>query len=75
MEWITVHWEFLAAVVSFVVWLTRLEGKTLQSEKRLDRAETQIENLESGLSLELGKVREALARIEGYLKAKSEKQE
>jgi hypothetical protein len=66
------YWELLTGVIGFVVWLVRIEGKTLNSEKRIGIAEQQIKNLESGLVKELGEVRQALARIEGYLKAKSE---
>lgn len=73
MGWITEHWSELLSIMGFVVWLVRLEGKTLNTEKRLDHAEQQLDNLESGLVKELSEVKQALARIEGYLKAKAEK--
>lgn len=63
--------------LALVIWGIRLEGKVLNSEKRLDVAEArithnenQIENIESGLSKELNEVKQSLARIEGYLKAR-----
>lgn len=74
-SWITSNWQMLSAIVGFVVWLVRLEGKTLNNEKRLDHAECQLETLENGLTKELAEVKQSLARIEGYLKAKAEKQE
>lgn len=72
METLTGYWKELVGIVSFIVWLVRLEGKTLNNEKRITHAETQIENLESGLTKELSEVKQSLARIEGYLKAKAE---
>jgi hypothetical protein len=66
------HWQKLVAVVGLIVWLVRVEGKTMNNEKRLDHAEQQLDTLESGLAKELGEVKQALARIEGYLKAKAE---
>ena len=71
-DWAISHWDILTGVVAFIVWLTRLEGKTMSNEKRLTHAEQQLENLESGLTKELSEVKQSLARIEGYLKAKAE---
>jgi cell division protein FtsL len=64
--------SILVTVIGVIVWLVRLEGKILNSEKRIAHMETEIEAMNSGLVKELGEVRQALARIEGYLKAKSE---
>ena len=79
LSWISGHWEQLGSIVGVIVWIIRLEGKVLNSEKRLDanekritHVEGQVENIESGLTKELSEVKQALARIEGYLKAKSE---
>ena len=72
MSWAHEHWQELLSVVGFIVWLVRLEGKTMNNDKRLTHVETQVENLESGLTKELSEVKQSLARIEGYLKAKSE---
>lgn len=72
MSWAHEHWQEILALVGFVVWLVRLEGKTLNNDKRLSHVEAQVENLESGLTKELSEVKQSLARIEGYLKAKGE---
>jgi hypothetical protein len=72
MSWAHEHWQEIISIVGFVVWLVRLEGKTVNSEKRICHLESQVENIESGLTKELGEVKQSLARIEGYLKAKSE---
>jgi hypothetical protein len=72
MNLIEEHWQIVTATVGFIVWLVRLEGQGSNREKRLTYLETQVENLESGLVKEMSQVKEALARIEGYLKAKHE---
>lgn len=59
-------------MTGFTVWLVRLEGKAVNTEKRLDHAEQQLQNLESGLVKELSEVKQSLARIEGYLKGRIE---
>lgn len=109
LSWISGHWEQLGSIVGVIVWIIRLEGKVLSSEKRITTAERavehveqrnieadkritqiesqnvtserrlthmegQVENIESGLTKELSDVKQSLARIEGYLKAKSEEQ-
>lgn len=66
------YWQEALAFVSLVVWIVRLEGKTLNNDKRLSHMEQQVANLESGLVKEINEVKQALSRIEGYLKAKSE---
>lgn len=72
MSLISEYWQAITSIVALVVWLVRLEGKTLNNDKRLTHVETQVENLESGLVKEMSEVKQALARIEGYLKAKAE---
>lgn len=72
IEEIQKDFPIIATTVGFIVWLIRLEGKTVNNEKRVSHLEIQIENLESGLVKEMSEVKQALARIEGYLKAKAE---
>jgi len=72
---ISTHWPTFASLMGLVIWLVRMEGKTLNNEKRLDHAEAQLDNLESGLVKEINEVKITLARIESYLKAKAENQE
>jgi hypothetical protein len=72
VSWAHEHWQEIIALVGFIVWLVRLEGKTVNNEKRICHVETQVENLESGLVKEMSEVKQSLARIEGYLKAKAE---
>lgn len=76
IEWIVDHPEpVLSLVMTFLgfgVWLVRLEGKTTNNDKRLCHLEAEVESMHSGIQRELTQVKEALARIEGYLKAKSE---
>lgn len=69
---IEANWQVIASIIGFVVWLVRLEGKTLNNERRITHTETQVENIESGLVKEMSEVKQSLARIEGYLKAKAE---
>lgn len=79
LDTIEKHWIVITALVGFGIWLLRLEGKNDANAKRADimdarvsHLEGQVDNIESGLTKELGEVKQALARIEGYLKAKSE---
>lgn len=72
MDWVEAHWQSISAIIGFIVWLVRLEGKVQHTEKRICHMEVQVETLESGLVKEMSEVKQALARIEGYLKAKSE---
>jgi hypothetical protein len=62
----------LSETIAVIVWLVRLEGKTKNNEKRIDHLSVQVETMESGLVREMSEVKQALARIEGYLKAKAE---
>lgn len=43
---ITENWHILTAVALTIVWLIRLEGKVLSSEKRLDDLEDQHQIIE-----------------------------
>lgn len=60
-------WPLIAALVGLVVWLVRLEGKALNSEKQLDALQIKHESLDSKVVEQLSDVRESLARIEGAL--------
>lgn len=72
MDLLNNYWQIILSVGGFGVWLVRLEGKSNHNDKRLSHLEVQVENLESGLVKEMSEVKQALARIEGYLKAKAE---
>jgi hypothetical protein len=72
LAWITQHWEQLTALGGVIAALMRNNFMTKAHEKRITHLEAQIENIESGLTKELSEVKQALARIEGYLKAKAE---
>lgn len=72
MDWIEAHIGVITGIIGVVVWLVRLEGKTLNSERRIAHVEAEVEAMNSGLVKELGEVKQSLARIEGYLKAKAE---
>lgn len=72
MDWVETHYQSIAALIGFVAWLSRLESKVRVSEKRIDHIDHCIESIEDGMMKELSEVKQSLARIEGYLKAKSE---
>lgn len=76
------YWPVILGFVATIVWSIRQEGQILMlkdrqtiAEGRLAHHDSQIDLLESGLSKELNEVKQSLARIEGYLKAKAENQE
>jgi hypothetical protein len=61
-----------ATFIGFVVWLVRLEGKVYYNEKQIDELQIKHENLDSELVKKLSALETAIARVEGYLKAKTE---
>lgn len=69
------NWHILLTLVGLIVWFVRLEGKTLNNDRRLTHAEHQMETMESGIVKEMSEVKQALARIEGYMKAKNENEQ
>lgn len=76
-DWIA----FAVAVIGFVVWLVRLEGRVNQNEKLVQIAQGSVddirkrhEQLDSELVRKLSRLESAIARIEGYLKGKNETQ-
>lgn len=62
----------VAAVLSGVVWLVRLEGRVNYHERELAALETKHTDLTNGIVKELSEVKQALARIEGWLQAHKE---
>lgn len=75
-------WPIIASIIGVVVWLIRLEGTGSANAKRVDvlernfdHLEQHVNNMENGIAKEITAVKEALARIEGYLKGIKEKQE
>lgn len=71
-EFLKTYWPELAALSTIAAALLRNNFMTKAHEKRIVHLENQVENIESGLTKELGEVKQSLARIEGYLKAKAE---
>lgn len=76
-DWIA----FAIAVIGFIVWLVRLEGRVNQNEKLIQIAQGSVddirkrhEQLDSELVRKLSRLESAIARIEGYLKGKNETQ-
>ena len=74
LSFINNYWPIMSAAIGLIVWLVRLDGKTSNNEKAIERVEKQAdaleikhEQLDSKLVQQLAAVREALARIEGAL--------
>ena len=68
------YFEILLAILGFVVWLVRLEGKINHVERLAEEAQKDVDNLrikheslDSKIVEQLGEVRESLARLEGAL--------
>ena len=66
--------QIILTIVGLVVWFTRLEAKTNNNQRDIDKQDILIaklkekhETLESELIKELGEVKQTLARIEGQL--------
>jgi hypothetical protein len=64
---------FVLAVIGAIVWLVRLEGKTdaaiksnTETQKDIDELRIRHEGLDSKIVEQLARVRESLARLEGY---------
>jgi hypothetical protein len=72
MEALESHWQVITGIIGLIVWLVRLEGKTLNNEKRIDHLDQQVNTMEGALVKELSDVKQSLARIEGYLQATKE---
>lgn len=72
------YWPFILSIVTLSVWLVRLEGKTenaiksnQETQKDIDDLRTRHEGLDTKIVEQLAKVRESLARLEGYFSAKN----
>lgn len=76
MELLLIQWPIVSTIgalfMAGILAYARLENKSVSHEKRIDHLEQQLANIESGLIKELAEVKQSLARIEGYLKAKFE---
>jgi hypothetical protein len=76
----TLSFEFLlVSGVGFVIWLIRLEGKVKHLDDRSNSTQKDVDVVrslqavhEGKIADQLAKVRESLARIEGFLKIKDE---
>ena len=70
----TYLWEFMIALVGFVVWLIRLEGKVQMNMKKVDELkeyqQTEIGELKEAvkeLSVTTNKLRTIVAKLEGII--------
>lgn len=64
----------LTACIAFIVWLVRLEGQVGVLKKQVDELTIKHDALDSQLVQKLSRLETAIARIEGYLKAKTEEE-
>lgn len=62
----------LMACIALIVWLVRLEGQVGFLKKQVDELTIKHDALDSQLVQKLSRLETAIARIEGYLKAKKE---
>ncbi len=62
----------LLACISLVVWIVRLEGQVGFLRKLVDELTIKHDALDSQLVQKLSRLETAIARIEGYLKARTE---
>ena len=73
-ELIRISWgalgSFLAVVIGFVFWLSSIHSTTLANTKTLEERGTVLERLNETLT----SIDNRLSNIEGYLKAKENKQ-
>lgn len=76
---ITPSLDLILVVIGTVVWAIRQEGKIAHLDDKLNGAQRDVddlrvrhENLDSKIVQELVHLKESVARIEGYLKAKTE---
>lgn len=75
---LSTYWPFVLSIVGLVVWLARLEGKTdsaikanEETQRDVNDLRTRHEGLDSKIVEQLARVRESLARLEGYFSAKN----
>ncbi len=81
LETLTKYKDFIIAGITAVAWFIRLESKNESNSKDLVRLENEIsvlkvkhDSLSSSLVAELSELKAAVARVEGYLKATSERE-
>lgn len=78
MEKLVEIWPIALAAVGFIVWLVRLEGKSIYTkeisdqkfhefDKRINALQIKHDALDSKIVDQLSEVRESLARLEGAL--------
>jgi hypothetical protein len=72
------YWPFILSIIALAVWLVRLEGKTdsaikatIEAQKDIDDLRIRHEGLDTKIVEQLARVRESLARLEGYFSAKA----
>lgn len=64
---VTAGMFIVGQAIAFFVWLVRIEGRVNYSQKQVDALTLKHEALDSKIFEELGRLREGIARIEGYL--------
>ena len=76
---ITPSLDLILVVIGVVIWAIRQEGKIAHLDDKLNGVQRDVddlrvrhENLDSKIVQELVHLKESVARIEGYLKAKTE---
>jgi hypothetical protein len=67
-------WPVFGALLGYVIWLVRLEGRVNQADRIISDTQRDVEalrikheNLDSKIIQQLAEVRESLARLEGAL--------
>ena len=70
------YWPFVLSIIALAVWLVRLEGKTEaalkaneETQKDVNDLRVRHEGLDTKIVEQLARVRESLARLEGYFSA------
>lgn len=78
---LTPNLDVILVVVGVVIWAIRQEGKIshlndrlVDTQRDVDDLRVRHENLDSKIVQELVHLKESVARIEGYLKAKTEEE-
>ncbi len=76
---LTPSMDLILVVIGAVIWAIRQEGKISHLADKLNGTQRDVddlrvrhENLDSKIVQELAHLKESVARIEGYLKAKTE---
>lgn len=72
LDLVSAYWPILLSGAGFIIWLVRIEGKTINTEKRVDHLDQQVNQMDSALVKQLTEVKTSLARIEGILQGHRE---